>query len=179
MRGCKKINFLFYFLFVLFVEFGLLLLTAIALLPAARAVAVRSWPRRAGTAEALLVHLFSSRWKSTRRGAETTAGTVIRRADDEEVGVALGTVTRPLTPVLRRGRTVGSLLAVSAQWLVAAVAGEVAVLRDVAAVSAGLWPIRRAVQIIIVIADVAAEIIVELAVTRVLIVRRVVRLAEL
>ena len=119
-----------------FVEFGLLIVTAIALMPAGRAVTIRSWPRGAPTAWAV-VQLLSCR-KSTRRGAETTAGTVIRGADDEEVGVALCTVTRPLTPVLRRGRAIELLFAGDTQRIVATVGGEVAVLRNVAAVRAVL-----------------------------------------
>ena len=167
------------FLLVLFVEFGLLIVTAIALMPAGRAVACCPRPTRAPTAWAV-VQLLSYR-KSTRCSTKAAAGTVIRRADDEEVVVALGTVTSPIAPVLRRGRAVGYLLTLSAQWLVAAVAGEVPILWSVATVSTGLhhWLVGRAVQIIIVVADVAAVLVVELAATRVLIVRRVVRLAEL
>jgi hypothetical protein len=87
-----------------------------------------------------------------------------------------------LPPVLRRGRAIGCLLTVSTQRIVAAIAGEVPVLWLITAVSAGpgLWllrPVGRTVQIIIVVADVAAEIVVELAATRVLIVRRIMRLA--
>jgi hypothetical protein len=116
-------------------------------------------------------------------------------------------VTRSLTPVLRRGRAVGSLLTVSTQRIVAAIAGEVPVLWCVAAVSTGLLRaktylparravpvaqqdrfsflpleptvctvlcllcrlVRRAVQIIIVIADAVAAVVVELAAARVLV----------
>ena len=116
---------------------GLLIITAIALMPAGRAVAVGSWPRGAPTAWAV-VQLLSGRCSSTRRSTDTTAGTVIRGADDEEVGVALCAVTRPLTPVLRRGRAIELLFARDTQRIVAAVGGEVAVLRNVAAVRAGL-----------------------------------------
>jgi len=59
----------------------------------------------------------------------------------------------------------------------AAVGREMAVLRNVAAVRAALhhWLVERAVQIIIVVADAVAEIIVELAAA---LMRRTVRLTE-
>jgi len=124
-------------LLVLFVEFGLLIVTAIALMPASRTVACCPRPTRAPTAWAF-IQLLSCR-KSTRYSTKAAASTVIGGADDEEVGVALGTVTRPLPPVLRRGRAIGCLFAVSTQRIVAAIAGEVPVLWCVAAVSAALY----------------------------------------
>jgi hypothetical protein len=86
-------------------------------------------------------------------------------------------VACPLSPVLRRGRTEELLFAGGAQWLITAIRGEVSVLRNVAAVKATLhhWLVERAVQIIIVVADAVAEIIVELAAA---LMRRTVRLTE-
>ena len=76
-----------------------------------------------------------------------------------------------LSPVLRRGRAIELLFAGDTQRIVATVGGEMAVLRNVAAVRATLhhWIIKRVSQIITFIADVAA----------VLIRRRIVGLAEL
>jgi len=90
-------------------------------------------------------------------------------------------VAGPLPPVLRGRRAIGCLLTVNTQRIIAAIAGKVPILWLIATVSTALdlRLIRRAVQIIIIVADIAAKIIVKLAAARVLIVRRIVRLAEL
>lgn len=144
-------------------------------MPASRAVACCPRPTRAPTAWAF-IQLLSCR-KSTRCSAKTAAGTVIRRADELEGEVAVSAVACPLSPVLRRGRTEELLFAGNTQWLITAIRGEVSVLRNVAAVKATLhhWLVGRAVQIIIVVADAVAEIIVELAAA---LMRRTVRLTE-
>jgi len=78
-----------------------------------------------------------------------------------------------LSPVLRRGRTEELLFAGNTQRIVAAVGREMAVLRNVAAVGAGLdlllRPVGWAERIIIVIADVAAAVVVKLAAAQVLV----------
>jgi hypothetical protein len=148
-------------------------------MPASRAVACCPRPTRAPTAWAF-IQLLSYR-KSTRCSTKAAAGTVIRRADKLEGEVAVSAVARPIAPVLRRGRAIELLFTGDTQRIVAAVGREMAVLRNVAAVRAALhhWLVGRAVQIIIVVADVAAVLVVELAAARVLIVRRIMRLAEL
>ena len=159
---------MFYFA-CFFVEFGLLIITAIALMPASRAVACCPRPTRAPTAWAL-IQLLSCR-KSTHCSAKAAAGTVIRRTDEVEGEVAVSAVARPIAPVIRRGRAIELLFTGDTQRIVASVGGEVAILRNVAAVRATLhhWIMGSVSQIITFIADVAA----------VLIRRRIVGLAEI
>jgi hypothetical protein len=78
-------------------------------------------------------------------------------------------VARPIAPVIRRWRAIELLFTGNTQRIVASVGGEVAILRNVAAVRAALHHWLVVSQIITFIADVAA----------VLIVRRIVGLAEI
>jgi hypothetical protein len=176
---CSKNQFfvLFFILLVLFIEFGLLIVTTVALMPASRAIACCPRPTRAPTAWAF-IQLLSYR-KSTRCSTKAAAGTVIRRADEVEREVAVGAVARPITPVLRRGRAIELLFTGNTQRIVASVGGEVAVLRNIAAVRAALHHWLVVSQIITFIADVAAVLVIDLTTTLVLIRRRIVGLAEI
>ena len=150
-------------------------------MPASRAISCCTWPTRTATTWAV-VKLLRRRKCSFCR-TRPAAGAVVGGANEVKEEITLCTVACALAPVLGRGRTEELLFAGGAQWLITAIGGEVAVLRNVAAVGAGLdlllRPVGWAERIIVIVADAVAEIVVELAAARVLIVRRVVRLAEL
>jgi len=109
-------------------------------LPASRAIPCCTRPT--GPATTWAVKLLSGRKCSFCRTWQA-AGTVIGGTDEIVEAIALCTRACPLSPVLRGGRTEELLFAGGAQWLITAIGGEVAVLRNVAAVKATLhnWPI--------------------------------------
>jgi len=139
-------------------------------LPASRAIPCCTRPT--GAAATWAVKLLNRRKCSFCR-TRWAAGAIVGGANEVKEVAAVLAPTRPLTPVLRRRRAIELLFAGGAQWLITAIGGEVAVLRNVAAVSAGLdlllRPVGWAERIIVIVADAVAEIVVELAAARVLV----------
>jgi len=139
-------------------------------LPASRAIPCCTRPTGAATTWAVqLLNRRKCSFCRTRRAA----GTVIGGTDEIIEAIALCTGASSLAPVLRGGRTEELLFAGGAEWLITAIGGEVAVLRNVAAVGAGLdlllRPVGWAERIIVIVADAVAEIVVELAAAQVLV----------
>jgi hypothetical protein len=105
-------------------------------LPTGRAISCCTRPTGAPTAWAFVKLLHRRKCSFCR--TRWAAGAVIGGANEVKEEIALCTVACALAPVLGRGRTIELLFARGTQRIVAAVSGEVTVLRNVAAVLAGL-----------------------------------------
>ena len=105
-------------------------------MPAGRAISCCTRPTGAPTAWAVVKLL--RRRKCSFCCTRPAAGAVVGGANEVKEEITLCTVACALAPVLGRRWAIELLFARGTQRIVAAVGGEVTVLRDVAAVSAGL-----------------------------------------